>query len=200
MLRKGGPSKFRATTRCAVYTRQSAASDDDLSSCDVQYEICSAYVRSQRMEGWHLVEERFDDDGFLGGTLDRPALTRLRDLVRKREVDAVVIHRMDRLARSLLGSATLLEELRSHSVRLVIVTAPELGHSPGDNFMFNILASFAEFERDMIASRIAESRTRLRARGRRLGGAVPLGYVADLHTKQLVLLKTSAGENLRRSQ
>jgi DNA invertase Pin-like site-specific DNA recombinase len=60
------------------------------------------------MEGWHLVEERFDDDGFLGGTLDRPALTRLRDLVRKREVDAVVIHRMDRLARSLLGSATLL--------------------------------------------------------------------------------------------
>ena len=91
-------------TRCAVYTRQSAASDDDLSSCDVQYEICSAYVRSQRSEGWHLVEERFDDDGFLGATLDRPALTRLRGLIQKREVDAVVIHRMDRLARSLLGS------------------------------------------------------------------------------------------------
>ena len=66
MLGKGGLSKFRTTTRCAVYTRQSATSDDDLSSCDVQYEICSAYIRSQRMEGWHLVEERFDDDGFLG--------------------------------------------------------------------------------------------------------------------------------------
>jgi hypothetical protein len=63
MLRKGGPSKFRSTTRCAVYTWQSVPSDDDLSSCDVQYEICSAYVRSQRMEGWHLVEEQFDDDG-----------------------------------------------------------------------------------------------------------------------------------------
>ena len=91
-------------TRCAVYTRQSAASDDDLSSCDVQYEICSAYVRSQRSEGWHLVGERFDDNGFLGATHDRPALTRLRELVRKREIDAVVIHRMDRLARSLLGA------------------------------------------------------------------------------------------------
>ena len=127
-----------------------------------------------------------------GATLDRPALTRLRDLVRKREVDAVVIHRMDRLARSLLGSATLLEELRRHSVRLVIVTAPEPGYGAEDNFMLNILASFAEFERDMIASRIAESRTRLRARGRRLGGAVPFGYVTDIHTKQLVLLEAAA--------
>ena len=80
---------------------------------------------------------------------------------------------MDRLACSLLSSAALLQELRRQDVRLVIVTAPELGQAPGNNFMFNILASFAEFERDMIALRIAESRTRLRARGQRRGKCRP---------------------------
>ena len=103
--------------------------------------------------------------GYSGATLDRPALTRLRALVARRAIDAVVIYRMDRLARSLIKSASLLEELRSHGVRLVIVTAPELGDAAGDNLMLNILASFAEFEREMIASRIAESRTRLGGAG-----------------------------------
>jgi site-specific DNA recombinase len=101
-------------------------------------------------------------------------------------------NRLDRLVRSLLKSAVLLEELRQHGVRLVIVTAPELGNAAGDNFMLNILASFAEFEREMIASRIAESRARLKARGVRVGGAVPLGYSTDPRTKQLVANKDDA--------
>jgi site-specific DNA recombinase len=188
MPRKTGLTT-RRFTRCAICTRQSASSTDDLSSCEIQYQACAAYVRSMRELEWFLIAERFDDDGYSGSTLDRPALTRLRELVARRDVEAVVIYRMDRLARSLINSASLLEELRSHGVRLVIVTAPELGDAAGDNLMLNILASFAEFEREMIASRIAESRTRLKARGQRIAGAVPFGYTTDVRTKQLVPLQ-----------
>ena len=191
MQRKTGPTT-RQFTVCAIYTRQSASSNDDISSCEIQYQSCAAYVHSMRELGWLLVADRFDDDGYSGATLDRPALTRLRELVGRRAVNAVVIYRMDRLARSLIKSATLLEELRSHGVRLVVVTAPDLGDAAGDNLMLNILASFAEFEREMIASRIADSRTRLKARGRRIAGAVPFGYTTDVLTKQLVPLQDEA--------
>lgn len=159
-------------------------SDDGLSSCQVQFEACDAFVRSQRSQGWLLLPERFDDDGYSGATTDRPGLKCLLDLVRKREVDRVVVYRLDRLSRSLLGCASLLQELRDRGVGLVIVTALELGHSPQDNLMLNILASFAEFEREIIASRIAESRVRLKARGLRIAGAVPIGYEVDPRTKQ----------------
>ena len=158
----------------------------------IQYRACAAYIQSMRELGWLLVPEPFDDDGYSGATLDRPALTRLRELVARRQIGAVVVYRMDRLARSLIKSATLLEEFRAHDVRLVIVTAPELGDAAGDNLMLNILASFAEFEREMIASRIAESRTRLKARGQRIAGAVPFGYTTDVFTKQLVPLQDEA--------
>jgi len=110
-------------------------------------------------------------------------LVRIRD----HQVDQVIVHRLDRLARSLLGCVSLVEELRRHDVRLVIVTAPELGCAAQDNLVFNILASFAQFEREMIASRIADARAQLKARGRRIAGAVPYGYDADPQTKQLVI-------------
>jgi site-specific DNA recombinase len=139
-----------------------------------------------------LIEERFDDDGLSGATLDRPALQRLLALVRNDEVDTIVVYRLDRLARSLLACANLLQELREHGVGLAIVTAPELGYAAQDSFMLNLLASFAEFEREMIAARIAESRARRKARGRRIAGAVPFGYEADRRTKQLVLNEEEA--------
>ena len=130
-----------------------------------------AFVLSQRSQGWILLEH-FDDDGYSGATSDRPALQRLLGLVRNRRLDRVVVYHLERLSRSLLGCASLLKEFRNHGVGLVVVTAPELGDTAQDSFMLNILASFAEFEREMIASRIAEGRVRLKARGRRIGGAV----------------------------
>ncbi|MBZ5623707.1 MAG: recombinase family protein [Acidobacteriia bacterium] len=162
------------------------SSDDGLSSCQVQFEACDEFVGSQRSNGWVLIEERFEDDGYSGATSDRPALQRVLNLIRKREVDRLVLYRLDRLSRSLLGCASILHELRECGVGLVIVTAPELGNSAQDSFMLNILAAFAEFEREMIASRIAESRVRLKARGQRIAGAVPFGYEADPRTKQLL--------------
>ena len=149
-------------------------------------------MRSQRPAGWLPLPDRFDDEGYSGATTDRPALQRLLALVRARKVDLVVIHRLDRLSRSVLGCATLLEEFRKFGVGLVIVTAQELGHSAHDSFLLNILTSFAEFEREMIAARIAESRARLKARGLRIAGSVPFGYDADPRSKQLV---PNAGES-----
>ena len=162
------------------------SSDDGLSSCQVQFELCASYVRAHRPVGWLLLPDRFDDGGYSGAITDRPALQRLLALVRNREVDRLVIHRLDQLSRSLLGCASLLHDLREYGVGLVIVTAPELGCRAQDAFMLNILASFAEFERQVIAGRFAESRARLKARGMRIAGAVPFGYDADLRTKQLV--------------
>ena len=135
----------------------------------------------------------FDDDGVSGATLNRPALQHLLVRIRDRQVDQVVVHRLDRLARSLIGCVSLVEEFRRHDTRLAIVTAPELGCAAQDNLVFNILASFAQFEREMIASRIAETRAQLKARGRRIAGAVPYGYDADPQTKQLVVNKDESG-------
>ncbi len=178
--------------RCAIYTRQSVESDGNLSSCQVQFETCRAYIQSLRSKNFELVAERFDDDGYSGTTLDRPALERLLEVVRSGGVERVVIHRLDRLSRNLRHFITLFEELRDHGVKLDIVAAPELGDAALDNLMLSILASFAEFERDMVATRIAEARAHLKSKGMRVAGAVPFGYAADPHTKQLVVCEKEA--------
>lgn len=149
--------------------------------------FAAAYIESQGVLGWITVDERFDEEGASGATLNRPGLQRLLGLVRGHGVDQVVVHRFDRLARSLIGTVRLLEEFRKHRVSLFIVTAPELGSTAHDHLIFNILASFAEFEREMIASRIADARAALKAKGRRVAGAVPYGYDGDPRTKQLVV-------------
>lgn len=144
------PASPRRPVRCAIYTRQSVGSSDGLSSCEVQYEACSLYLQSQRVHGWTLLTERFDDDGYSGATLDRPALNRLLKLV--------------------LGGVAKLRR----------------GYDTSVSFMLNIMASFAEFERELIADRIAESRARLKARHLRFAGGVPFGYDSNRRTRQLV--------------
>lgn len=143
-------------------------------------------MQSQREHGWTLLPERFDDDGYSGASLDRPGLNRLLAAVRCGGVDQILIHRLDRLSRSVRHCVTLLDEFRRLEVGLVVVTAPELGHSAQDNFMLNIMASFAEFERELIAARIADSRARLKSRHLRFAGGIPFGYNSDRRTKQLV--------------
>lgn len=147
----------------------------DLSSCQVQFDLCYAFVPSQRSLGYVVVEERFDDEGYTGTTLDRPALHRLLIVIRSGGVEQLVIHRLDRLSRNPRHFVTLFEDLRDHNVTLEIVTAQGLGEAALDKFMLSILASFAEFERDLAASRIAEARAHLKAHERRIAGAVPFG-------------------------
>jgi DNA invertase Pin-like site-specific DNA recombinase len=162
------------------------SSSDGLSSCQIQHEACQSYLDSQRTHGWTLLPERFDDDGYSGASLERPGLNRLLALVRHGGVDQILVHRLDRLSRSVRHCVTLLDEFRRLEVGLVVVTAPELGHSAQDNFMLNIMASLAEFERELIAARIADSRARLKAHRLRFAGGIPFGYDSDRRTKQLV--------------
>jgi DNA invertase Pin-like site-specific DNA recombinase len=159
---------------------------DDLSSCRLQRDVCRSYVESQCALGWVLISEPFDDEGYSGATLDRPALDRLLALVNRGLVDQVIVHRLDRLSRSLRDCSKLLHDFRRVDVGLVVATAPKLGYSAQDSFMLNILASFAEFEREMIAARIADTRARLKQRHLRFAGGVPFGYDAARHSKQLV--------------
>lgn len=116
----------KPTIRCAIYTRQSVERKDDFTSCDVQREACEAYVGSMRREGWCCLDECFDDVGESGGSPDRPALRRLLEAVIEGRVDAVVVHRFDRLTRSMADWIRLHDLFDAAGVKLVVVTG---GHS-----------------------------------------------------------------------
>lgn len=169
--------------RCLIYTRQSVSTSDELSSCAVQREASSTYAASQ---GWSVVDEQFEDMGFSGATMGRPGIQRLLAYLREHRAERILVHRLDRLSRRVGDCVELFEEFRRHQADLVIVTAPELGHAAQDHFLLNIMASFAEFEREMIAGRIAEARARLKLERRRLAGGVPFGYRTDPRTRQFV--------------
>ena len=171
------PASPRRPVRCAIYTRQSVGSSDALSSCEVQCDACSLYLQSQRVHGWTLLSGLFDDNGYSGATLDRPALNRLLTLVRRGQIDRILIHRLNRLSRGVRECVALLDELRRLEVVLVVVTAPDLGDSA--------VASFAEFKRRLIAARLSESRARLKARHLRFACGVPFGYDFNRRTRQL---------------
>lgn len=137
-------------------------------------------------QGWSVVDEVFEDVGFSVAPLDRPGLQRLLDFVRQGGADRILIHRLDRLSRKVRDCVGLFDEFRRLNLYLVIVTAPELGQAAQDHSLLNIMASFAEFEREVIAGRIADARAELKTEARRIAGAVPFGYHADPRTKQLV--------------
>ncbi|HUK17492.1 MAG TPA: recombinase family protein [Bryobacteraceae bacterium] len=168
---------------CAVYTRQSVKTESDFTSCEVQYEACAAFAKSR---GYQILDERFDDEGHSGASLDRPALQRLLTLIRSRRIAAVVVHRLDRLSRRVLDCATLTKDFQESGVRLLVTAMPELSRGAAGSLVLNLLSSFAEFEREMILSRIEDTRARLIAHHRRIAGRTPFGYVADPRTKQLV--------------
>ncbi len=139
-----------------------------------------------------ISDKRFDDEGISGATLERPALQRLSSAARVGAVGAVVVPRLDRLSRRVRDCSALLEEFKANNVRLYIAAMPELANGADDNLMLNILSAFALFERDMIASRIRDSRAGLVARGRRIAGVTPFGYRSDKATRQLVPVASEA--------
>lgn len=174
--------------RYAIYTRQSSIGTSAvLSSCEAQFAICQDFIRNSGRDDWEWVGERFDDVGETGANRDRPALRRLMEAVESQSIDHVVVYRLDRLTRSLRDSLDILDAFHRCGVELLIVTAPELGSAATDTFLLNMMASFAQFERDMIRSRLADTRAALRRHGRRLAGMLPFGYDADPVTKQLVV-------------
>lgn len=192
-MRKSSSSRPQ---RCAIYSRKSAASDidDHLNSLQVQREICSAYIRSQRHRSWIESPHSYDDDGFTGANLNRPSLTRLLADVEQGLVDVIVIYKLDRLTRSLSDFIRLIDLLDQYEVTFVSVTQSFDTQDSMGRLVLNVLLTFAQFEREMLADRIRDKVHAMRRAGRWVGGAAPYGY--DLVHKRLIVNDAEA-ENIR---
>ena len=168
----------KASLRCAIYTRVSTENglEQEFNSIDNQREASEAYIRSQAHEGWKLIRDRYDDGGFSGGSMDRPALARLRDDVRARRVDVIVVYKVDRLTRSLADFAKLVELFDEHDVSFISVTQAFNTTTSMGRLTLNMLLSFAQFEREITGERIRDKVAASKKRGIWMGGAVPFGY------------------------
>jgi len=179
-------------TRCAVYTRKSSEEglEQEFNSLDAQRDACEAYIASQRAERWVLVQDRYDDGGVSGATLERPALKRLLGDIERGLVDVVVVYKIDRLSRSLMDFAKLVDVFDANEVTFVSVTQSFNTTTSMGRLTLNILLSFAQFEREVIGERIRDKLAASRARGMWMGGWAPLGY--DICARKLVVNETEA--------
>jgi site-specific DNA recombinase len=168
----------KATLRCAIYTRVSTENglEQEFNSLDNQREASEAYIRSQAHEGWKLIRDRYDDGGFSGGSMDRPALARLLDDVRALRADVIVVYKVDRLTRSLADFAKLVELFDEHDVSFISVTQAFNTTTSMGRLTLNMLLSFAQFEREITGERIRDKVAASKKRGIWMGGAVPFGY------------------------
>jgi len=173
--------------RCAVYTRKSTDEGLELAfnSLDAQRDACEAFIASQRGEGWILVADRYDDGGFSGGTLERPALRRLLADIQAGRVDCVVVYKLDRLTRSLMDFSKLADLFDRHGVTFVSVTQSFNTNSSMGRLTLNMLLSFAQFERELGSERVRDKIAASKRRGLWTGGVVPLGYT--VLNKQLII-------------
>jgi DNA invertase Pin-like site-specific DNA recombinase len=178
--------------RCAVYTRKSTEDglEQDFNSLDAQREACEAYIRSQKSEGWVLVQDSYDDGGISGGTLERPALQRLMADIAGGRVDIVVVYKVDRLTRSLADFAKLVETFDATGASFVSVTQSFNTSTSMGRLTLNMLLSFAQFEREVTAERIRDKIAASKRKGMWMGGPVPLGY--DAIDRKLVIDEAGA--------
>jgi DNA invertase Pin-like site-specific DNA recombinase len=178
--------------RCAVYTRKSTEEglDREFNTLDAQRDACEAYIASQRAEGWILAPDHYDDGGFSGGTLERPALRRLLADIEAGQVDVIVVYKIDRLSRALMDFAKLVEVFDARGVTFVSVTQSFNTTTSMGRLTLNILLSFAQFEREVIGERIRDKFAASRARGMWMGGRVPLGY--NVRDRKLVVNEVEA--------
>jgi DNA invertase Pin-like site-specific DNA recombinase len=173
--------------RCAVYTRKSTEEglEQDFNSLQVQREACEAYIKSQKHEGWQLIKTHYDDGGFSGGSMDRPALQQLMRDIEAGKVDVIVVYKVDRLSRSLHDFARMVEVFDRHKVSFVSVTQQFNTTTSMGRLTLNVLLSFAQFEREVTGERIRDKIAASKKKGMWMGGVVPLGY--DVKDRKLVI-------------
>jgi site-specific DNA recombinase len=178
--------------RCAVYTRKSSEEglEQSFNSLDAQREACLAYIQSQRQEGWRALPAHYDDGGFSGGSMDRPALKQLLTDIEARKIDTVVVYKVDRLTRSLADFAKIVEAFDSRGISFVSVTQQFNTTSSMGRLTLNVLLSFAQFEREVTGERIRDKIAASKRKGMWMGGCVPLGY--DVRDRHLVVNKEEA--------
>lgn len=174
--------------RCAVCTRKSSEEglEQDFNSLDAQHEACSAYILSQASEGWQQTRERYDDGSLSGGTLARPGLQRLLSDIAAGKLDIVVVYKVDRLTRSLLDFARLVEALDKAGVSFVSVTQSFNTTTSMGRLTLNMLLSFAQFEREVTAERIRDKIAASKRKGMWMGGTPPLGYEPNGRSLEIV--------------
>jgi site-specific DNA recombinase len=182
----------RRVIRCASYSRKSTDEglDRDFTSLDAQREACEAYIASQQHEGWVALPARYDDGGFSGATLDRPAMQRLLADIEAGEIDALICYKLDRVSRSLLDFLHLMEFLDQHGVALVSVTQSIRTDTSMGRLMLSVLAAFGAYERELIAERTRDKMSAARRKGKWTGGTPVLGY--DVHPDGGKLLVNAA--------
>jgi site-specific DNA recombinase len=180
--------------RCAIYTRKSTEEglEQEFNSLAAQREAAEAYIKSQRREGWIALPELFDDGGFTGANMDRPALTRLLQAVEAGELDCVVVYKVDRLSRSLLDFTRMLSIFEKHRVSFVAVTQQFNTSTSLGRLTLNILLSFAQFERELIGERTRDKMSAARRKGKWVGGCPVLGYDVDPAGGRLVVNEEEA--------
>ena len=178
--------------RCAIYTRKSSEEglDMEFNSLDAQREACEAYIASQRSEGWVATREHYDDGGFSGGTLERPALKQLLIDIEDGMVDVIVVYKIDRLSRALMDFSKLVEVFDRNNATFISVTQSFNTTTSMGRLTLNILLSFAQFEREVIGERIRDKVAASRKRGIWMGGHVPLGY--DVQDRKLIVNEAEA--------
>lgn len=169
------------TVRCAIYTRKSTEEglEQEFNSLDAQREAGEAFIKSQQHEGWTCLATRYDDGGFTGGNMDRPALKRLMTDIESGKVDCVIVYKVDRLSRSLLDFSRLVEIFEKHHVSFVSVTQQFNTATSMGRLVLNVLLSFAQFEREIIGERIRDKIAATRRKGKWSGGFPILGFDVD---------------------
>ncbi len=189
-----GTAEPKASIRCAIYTRKSSEEglEQEFNSLDAQRESAEAFIASQKAEGWTCVADRYDDGGFSGGTLERPALQRLMRDVESGKVDVVIVYKVDRLSRSLLDFTRIVDLFDRHKVSFVSVTQHFNTTSSMGRLTLNILLSFAQFEREIIGERIRDKVAAAKRKGKYTGGPAVLGYDVDRVNKRLLVNPTEA--------
>src|SRR5712672_800853 len=191
------PRADASRRRCAIYTRKSSEEglEQEFNSLQAQCEACEAYIRSQRHEGWVLARTRYDDGGFSGGNMERPALQRLLADIQGDRIDTIVVYKVDRLTRSLADFARLVELFDAQGVSFVSVTHQFNTTNSMGRLTLNVLLSFAQFEREVTGERIRDKIAASKKKGMWMGGNVPLGYDANERT---LVINPAEAETVRR--
>lgn len=176
-----------STKRCAIYTRKSSEEglEQEYNSLDAQRDAASAFIRSQKHEGWKALKDAYDDGGISGGHLERPGLQKLLADIRSQKIDVVVVYKVDRLSRSLADFAQLMKLFDEHGVSFVSVTQQFNTSSSMGRLTLNVLLSFAQFEREVTGERIRDKIALSKQKGMWMGGVPPLGY--DVVDKKLLI-------------
>src|SRR5271154_5159330 len=181
------PRRSAKRSRCAIYTRKS--SDEGLeqafNSLDAQREACVAFILSQKHEGWTVSPTLYDDGGFSGGTLERPALQRLLAEIEAGQIEVIVVYKVDRLTRALTDFAKLVEIFDRRGISFVSITQQFNTTTSMGRLTLNVLLSFAQFEREVIGERVRDKIAASKKKGMWMGGMPPLGY--DVKDRKLVI-------------